>query len=100
MRPEEKEALRIGAFCVLVPIVSGALVVFLGQAIKDSLVMSWTIGGLLLTVGVFAGSVPLFRLNLTRLKKVLLIFGYLIFSFAVFVYTVVLVVCYAFNDCL
>ena len=100
MRPDEKRALRIGAFGILVPIVSGALIVILGQAFKDSLVMTWIIGGLLLAAGVFAGSIPLFSLELATFRKVMLILGYLVVSFGLFIYSILLVACSVYGDCL
>lgn len=91
MTAGEKQAMRIGLISVLVPIVSGVLFVLLGEAITDSTVLSWTIAGLLLVIGAFAGSIQLIRLDLSLLKKVLLIVGNLIFSAAVFFYTAIVV---------
>lgn len=100
MTAGEKQAMRIGLIGVLVPVVSGVLMVFLSEAIKDSVVLSWTMGALFLVIGVCAGSIPLFSLKLTWLKKWLLIFGYLIFSFVALVFSALWAGCNFYNDCL
>ena len=83
---------------MLVPAVCGVGQGFFVEETAEFLLKNWIYGAIWI-IGVFGGSIPLFFLKLKKFKKFLLVFCYLIVSFAIFAYSGLGIVCGVYDAC-
>ena len=93
-----KQAIWIAAVGMLVPAVCGVGQGFFVEGTGEFLLKNWIYGAIWI-IGVFGGSIPLFFLKLIMFKKFLLVFCYLIVSFAIFAYSGLGIVCGVYDAC-
>jgi len=98
MTAGEKQALWIGAVGILVPAIFGVGQGFFVEGTGEFPLKNWIYGAIWI-IGVFGGSIPLFYLKLIASKKMLLIFSYLVVSFAIFAYSGLGIVCGVYDAC-